>query len=222
MAAVLVVAVVTLAQDRAFVQPMPIERRWCRSCAFEHLRSVDLLYFCRSAVRLLRSQSVDGIYRGCAARGQIAGEVSRGDHPDGDHDVGHRIDRAHVKEDGGHQPHRDESDNEATPNADAGEHDNVRVEGIDAANHLAYEIWLGELVVMNVADLRDAQAVECFRQTAQKYGPLDELEMMPIPESAVGHKAASPGQSRSLKKLPSGDRAAGSGAGGSSGHSCSG
>src|ERR1700753_2596186 len=72
----------------------------------------------------------------------------------------------------------------------AGEHDDVGVERVDAADDLAYEVGLRVLVVMDVADLSDAKAEECRWQAAQPDGLLHDFKMMAIPESGVSHESA--------------------------------
>ena len=49
-----------------------------------------------------------------------------------------------------------------------GEHDDVGVERVDAADDLAYEVGLRVLVVMDVTDLSDAETVECRGQAADR------------------------------------------------------
>src|ERR1700744_1424166 len=75
----------------------------------------------------------------------------------------------------------------------AGEHDDVGVERVDLADDLAYEVGLRVLVVMDVADLSDAQAVERRGQAAQPDCLLNNFEMMAIPESGVAHESAAGG-----------------------------
>src|SRR5690242_1912997 len=74
---------------------------------------------------------------------------------------------------------------ESTTHKVTSEHDDIRVQSIDAPYHFADEVRLAELVVMNVTYLRDAKAMECLRQAWQPDRPLDNLKMMAVPESGV-------------------------------------
>jgi hypothetical protein len=82
----------------------------------------------------------------------------------------------------------------------AGEHDDIGMKRIDAADHFAYERWLSVFVVVDVANLRDAQAMECLGQAMQPDGLLDDFEIVPVPEAGVGDEAAAGGKSGDLKK----------------------
>ena len=99
----------------------------------------------------------------------------------------------------------------------AGEHDDVGVERVDAADDLAYEVGFRVLVVMDVADLSDAEAVECRGQAAQPDSLLNDFEMMAIPESGVGHESAAGCERGESNELPTRKCAIGGGDGG--GHS---
>src|SRR3954452_15369383 len=81
-----------------------------------------------------------------------------------------------------------------------GEHDDVRMKSIDVADHLPYEKWLCVFVVVNIADLRNAQTMKRLGQPAQPDRLLDHLEIMPIPETGVAHQSAGSGKCGDLKK----------------------
>ncbi len=49
----------------------------------------------------------------------------------------------------------------------ASEQHDIRIERVDAADYLTYEIRLRKFVIVDIADLRDAQSVERFGQAAQ-------------------------------------------------------
>src|ERR1700758_5574346 len=76
----------------------------------------------------------------------------------------------------------------------AGEHDNLGMKRIDAADHFAYERWLGVFVVMDIADLHDAQTVEGLGQAAQADGLLDDFEIVPVPETGIRDEATAGGE----------------------------
>lgn len=84
-----------------------------------------------------------------------------------------------------------------------GQQNDIWVQRIDAVDHFSYEKWLCVVVVVDIADLRDAQTVKCIRQAAQADGMLDDFEMVPVPETGIPDEAAAGGKSGDLKKAAS-------------------
>ncbi len=60
----------------------------------------------------------------------------------------------------------------------SGDEDDVWVESVDAADDFAEEVWLGELVEVNVTDLDDAIAVEGVREVANGDGTFDDVDLV--------------------------------------------
>lgn len=110
-------------------------------------------------------------------------------------DLGARITEART-----HMPRPQAVGDEVT-----GEHDNVGLKRIDVADHLPYEKWLCVFVVVDIADLRNAQTMERPGQPAQPDGLLDDFEIMPIPEAGIGDQSAAGGESGDLEKAAPGD-----------------
>ena len=81
-----------------------------------------------------------------------------------------------------------------------GQQNNIGAQRIDAVDYFAHEKWLGVVVVVDIADLHDAQTVKGLRQTAQADGMLDDFEMVPVPETGIPDEAAAGGKSGDLKK----------------------
>src|SRR5256885_5295169 len=79
---------------------------------------------------LFGSKSVDWVYGGSAARGDIARQQRGGGQADGDGDVRHRVHRADTEENGGHEAHQDQCGDEATSYPYSGENQSVANEHI--------------------------------------------------------------------------------------------
>ena len=71
--------------------------------------------------RLLGAEGLDGVNGGGAARGEIAGQEGGEYEASGDGDVGDGVNRVDLEEQGRHEAHQDDGDDEATDDADAGQ-----------------------------------------------------------------------------------------------------
>src|SRR5258708_39615317 len=78
-----------------------------------------------AGTKLFGAEGLDGVDGGGAARGQIAREERSGDEAEAGGGVGDWIDGAHLKKQGRHQAHNDDSYHEAAGYADGGERESV-------------------------------------------------------------------------------------------------
>lgn len=67
----------------------------------------------------------------------------------------------------------------------AGEKNRVGVQAVDVAHSVAEEEWLSVFVQMDVAELRDPEAVECLRKPGDEHVAVRDLDPVPLDLAAI-------------------------------------
>ena len=72
----------------------------------------------------------------------------------------------------------------------AGEKNRVGVHPVDAVDCVTEEEWLSEFVHVNVAELRDAEAVKGLRKTGDEHVAVRDFDPVPLDFAAIERETA--------------------------------